>query len=466
MTDATDKVLLKAISDAGNAQTNEKRLTALAKDYPQHRELLAKIAAHTNTPLRVLLNIATAVPKEVLAHPAVGLASLGGASAFAKFPIHSVIAFLVHGAPPELYAWTKDPSIRRTGVERAAFRIARAVHEGRAEREANGPALLLLAEALSPAEPLRPEPFAELGTFFHAHYAHTSKEKLAELLRGALTPGNPQENLQVLAGLAKQPQLSEPQLQAILMRYLCSAGERGLFVDVESCSQAVEVLLTHPAWPKAATPPLLDLEPTAGEARDAVVRAAIRVSARTAQLPQAIRSSLVRRELTARMALASLSDLTSEECGLLAADSDYRVREQIAKRATTAPEELARLVLDAVPAVAIAALQNPACSTSSVSSALSHPRRGVRRAAVAIASAELLAHAEPALLAERDGLSRLAAATRKDAPPSLLTKLAGDKSPTIRRAVAKNRATPQAVLAELAKDTNPRVLDGLAKRPA
>jgi hypothetical protein len=48
----------------------------------------------------------------------------------------------------------------------------------------------------------------------------------------------------------------------------------------------------------------------------------------------------------------------------------------------------------------------------------------------------------------------------------LLTKLAGDKSPTIRRAVAKNRATPQAVLAELAKDANPRVLDGLAKRPA
>ena len=465
MSEAEHKGLPKALAEAQSARTSEKRLSALAKEYPHHHELLTKIAAQTNTPLKTLLSIAPAVPKQVLAHPAIGLASLGGPEAFAKFPVPAVIAFLVHGAPPELSAWARDPSIRRTGEVRGAFRIALDVREGRAGREANGPPLLLLAEALSPAEPPAPELFAELGSFFHAHYVHTSREKLAELLQRALTTSDHWEILEVLRGLAKQPRLSETQLQAILKRYLGSPGERRLFLDVESCARAVEIVLSHPAWPLASTLNLLDLDPTAGEARDAVVRAAIRVAARSGQLAPAIRSGLVRRELTARMAIASLEDLMAEESQLLAADADYRVREQIANRATTAPEELERLVMDAVARVAIAALQNPGCPTSAVISAMSHPRRAVRRAAVAIASPELLALAEPALLSESDGLCRLAAASRKDTPPTLLAKLAKDRSPTVRRAVAKNRATPEAALALLANDESPRVLDGLTKRP-
>ena len=465
MSDAEDKGLLKALSDAQSARTSEKRLTALAKEYPYHHELLAKIAAHTNTPLRTLLSIAPSVPKQVLAHPAIGLASLGGAEAFAKFPIPSVIAFLVHGAPPELSAWALDRSIRRTGEVRAAFRIARCVHDGLTEREAYGPVLLLLAEALSPAEPLAPEPLSELGSLFHAHYQHTSKEKVAGLLHEALTTSHHQESLGILLGLLKHPLLSETQLQFILKRFLGSAGERRLFLDVESCAQAVESVLTHPAWAIASTVHLLDLDATAGEARDAVVRAAIRVAARSGQLPPTIRSALVRRELTARMAIASLDDLSAEEAHLLSVDADYRVREQIANRATTAPQDLERLVTDTVPRVAIAALQNPGCPSSAVSSAMSHSRRAVRRAAVAKASVESLTLAEHALLSESDGLCRLAAASRKETPPTLLAKLAKDRSPTVRRAVAKNRATPEATLAMLANDESPRVLDGLTKRP-
>lgn len=456
------------LEEARDPKTSEKRLAALAAEHASDLTLLSAIAEHTNTSTKTLLDVAVAVPKVAVKHPAFVLLAMGGAASFAKFPPAAVIAILAHGAaPPELIHWVTNtrsawgtPAADREDTFRTALQLAKG------EPLANVPKVLRpVAVALSRSEPIARGAKQHWPPTFFAHYRYAASGDLPRF--DALSSSHDtREAIEVIEGLLSHPNATLDQLLALLARLLKNQhGSGRLFLDVERAASMAEPLFARTDVPEDTVLHWCDPPAVTEEARDAIVRAALRAASRRGILEPEVRRALVGREVTARIALASFDELSAEEFEVLTRDADHRVRERIANRTDTPSDHLAALANDEVLVVAVAALQNAKAPEDAIRRALSHPRRGVRRAAAEVAKPALLGELAEALAKELDGLTRLTVAARRDAPAEVLLALGRDKSPTVRRAVAKNGSTPQAALDWLAKDENPRVLDGLKKRP-